>query len=85
MRSYNENSDVGYFLEVDIDYPKQLWRFHKDIPYLSEERKLEKLEKLVCSMEDKEKYDIHVKALKHTIIKKSTMEWKISESIEILS
>ena len=22
IRNYNENSDTGYFLEVDIDYPK---------------------------------------------------------------
>ena len=24
MKNYNENSDVGCFLEVDIEYPKQL-------------------------------------------------------------
>ena len=30
----NENSDVGYFLEVDIEYPKQSWSSHKDLPFL---------------------------------------------------
>ena len=25
IKNYSENIDVGYFLEVDIDYPKQLW------------------------------------------------------------
>ena len=61
-KNYNENSDVGYFLEVDIEHLKQLWSSHKDLPFLSEGRKLEKVEKLVCSIEDKEKYVIQIKA-----------------------
>ena len=69
IKSYNENSDVGYFLEVDIEYPKQLWSFHKDLPFLSERKKLEKVE-LVCSIEDKEKYVIHIRALKQRLILK---------------
>ena len=24
LKNYNKNSDVGYFIEVDIEYPKQL-------------------------------------------------------------
>ena len=67
IKNYNENSDVGYFLEVDIKYPKQLWNSHKDLPFLPERRKLEKVEKLVCSIEDKEKYVIHIKALKQAL------------------
>ena len=55
IKNYNENSDVGSFLEVDIEYPKQLWSSHKYLPFLSERKKLEKIEKLVCSIEDKEK------------------------------
>ena len=55
IKNYSENSDVGYFLEVDIEYPKQLWGLHKDLPFLSERKKLGKVEKLVCSIEDKEK------------------------------
>ena len=37
IKNYNENIDVGYFVEVDIEYPKQLWGFHKDLPFLLEE------------------------------------------------
>ena len=67
IKNYNENSDAGYFLEVDIEYPKQLWSSHKDLPFLPERKKLEKVEKLVCSIEDKEKYVIHIRALKQAL------------------
>ena len=37
IKNYNENSDIGYFLEVYIKYPKQLWNFHKDLLFLPKE------------------------------------------------
>ena len=67
IKNYDENSDEGYFLEVDIEYPKQLFGSHKELPFLPERRKLEKVEKLVCSIEDKEKYVIHIRALKQAL------------------
>ena len=67
IKNYNENSNEGYFLEVDIEYPKQLGSPHKDLPFLPERRKLEKIEKLVCSIEDKEKYVIHIRAFKKAL------------------
>ena len=53
IKNYNENSNVGYFLQVDVDYPKKLFSSHKDLPFLPERKKLEKLEKLACGIEDK--------------------------------
>ena len=67
IKHYNENSDVGYFLKVDVEYPKKLFSSHKELPFLPERKKLEKVEKLVCSIEDKEKYVIHIRALKQAI------------------
>ena len=40
IKNCNENSDEGYFLEVDIDYPKQLRSSYKDLPFLLEGKKL---------------------------------------------
>ena len=67
IKNYNENDDIGYFLKVDVEYSKKLFSSHKDLPLLPERRKLGKVEKLVCSIEDKEKYVIHIRALKQAL------------------
>ena len=67
IRNYNENSNTGYFLKVDIDYPKKLFDIHKDLPFLLESKKVDKVEKLVCSLEDKEKYVMHIRVLKQAL------------------
>ena len=55
IKKYDEDSNTGYFLEVDIDYPKELFNSHKDLPFLPERKKVEKIGNLICSIEDKEK------------------------------
>ena len=67
ITNYDENSNKGYFLEVDVDYPKKLFDLHKDLPFLPERKKVNKIEKLICSIEDKEKYVVHIKVLKQTL------------------
>ena len=64
IKNYNENSDKGYFLETDVDYPKKLFNLHKDLPFLPERKKVNKVKKLICNIEDKEKYVAHIKVLK---------------------
>ena len=42
MKSYNEESDEGYFLEVDVQYPEKLHELHDDLPLSPEIMKTEK-------------------------------------------
>ena len=67
IQNYDENGNIGYFIEVDIDYPKELFNFHKDFPFLPERKKVNKVEKLICSIENKEKYVIHIRSLKQAL------------------
>ena len=55
IKNYDEKNDKGYFLKVDIDYPKELLNLHKDLPFLPERKKVNKVEKLICGIEDKKK------------------------------
>ena len=67
IQNYDENGNIGYFIEVDIDYPKELFNPHKDFPFLPERKKVNKVEKLICSIENKEKYVIHIRSLKQAL------------------
>ena len=66
IKNYNENSDIEYFLEV-VHYPKRVFNLNKDLPFLPERKKVNKCEKLICSIEDKEKYVIHITVLKQAL------------------
>ena len=67
IKKYDEDTNTGYFFEVHFDYPKYLFNFHKDFPFLPERKKVEKIKKLICSIEEKGKYVIHIRALKQAL------------------
>ena len=62
--NYDENSNEGYFLEVDVKYPKKLFNLHSDLPFLPKKKKIKKCNKLVCNIHSKENYVVHIRALK---------------------
>ena len=53
IKSYDEESDVGYLPVVDIEYPKTLRMLHSDLPFLPDRMKVNKVKKLVCNITDK--------------------------------
>ena len=49
ISSYNEESDEGYFLEVDVQYPEKFHEHQNDVQFLAEGMKIEKVEKFVVN------------------------------------
>ena len=43
VKNYDKDSNKGYFLEVDIEYPKNLLSLHSDLPFLPEKNKIKKM------------------------------------------
>ena len=50
----NEESDEGYFLEVDVQYLENLHELHNDLPFLP-------------NLHDKNEYVIHIRNLKQAL------------------
>ena len=67
IKSYNEESDEGYFFEVDVQYLEKLHGLHNDLPFLPERNETEKVEKLVATLLDKTEYVMGIKNLKQTL------------------
>ena len=64
IRNDDQDSNKGYILEVDVEYPRDLHNLHSDLPFLSERMKIKNCSKLVCNLYDKKEYVIHMRALK---------------------
>ena len=67
IKNYDEDSDKGYILEVDVKYPKNLHGLHRDLPFLPKKMKIGKCKKLVCNLYDKKNYVVHIRSLKQAL------------------
>ena len=95
IKTYNDNIDKGYLLEVDVVYPKELHSVHRDLPFLPEKRSKRRKEyeckvsnevkkahrkvyktfnithepenKLIATVQDKNKYVINISTLKQAL------------------
>ena len=69
IKNYDEDSDKGYILEVDVKYPKKLHDLHCDLPFLPERMKINKCNKFVCNLYDKNNYVVHIRSSKQALKK----------------
>ena len=67
IKNYDEKSSTGYVFDVDIDYPKNLHDVHSNLPFLSQRMKINKCDKLICNLYDKNNYVVHISLLKQAL------------------
>ena len=53
------DEDLGYILEVDLEYPSELHDLHNDYPLAPETMKINKVDKLTPNLRNKTKYILH--------------------------
>ena len=69
------------FFEVDVKHPKKLHELHSDLSFLPERMEINKCKKLVCNLDNKKKYVVHINSLKQAL----NHGLKLKKSIESLN
>ena len=67
IKKYDENDDYGAILKVDVDYPKKLHKLYSYLPFLPERMKINKVDKLICNLQNKRNYVVHIALLKQAL------------------
>ena len=65
--SMNKGGKRGYIFEVDLEYPKELWKSHNDYPLAPEKIKVGGVEKLISHFKLRNKYVIHYRNLRQCL------------------
>ena len=67
VKSYHKNSGKGYVSKVDVDYSCELQNLHCDLPFLPEKIVVNNTKKLICNLQDKKNYVVHINVLKQAL------------------
>ena len=67
VKDYNKNDNKGFILDVDVDYPNKLQNLHSDLQFLPERMIINNTKKLVCNLNDKKNYIVHINVLKQAL------------------
>ena len=65
--SMNDMGKTGYIFEVDLEYPKELWKSHNDYPLAPEKMKVGGVEKLISHFKPHKNYVIHYRNLRQCL------------------
>ena len=67
VKSYDKKNSKGYILKVDVDYPNELQDLHCDLPFLPERMVVNNTKKLICNLQNKKNYVVHINILKQAL------------------
>ena len=67
VKDYDKNGNKAYILEVDVDYPNKLQNLHSGLPFLPERMVINNTKQLVCNLNDKKNYVVHINVLKQAL------------------
>ena len=62
--SMSNRGRKGYIFEVDLEYPKKLWKSHNDYPLAHEKMIVNGVEKLICHFKPRKNYVVHYRNLR---------------------
>ena len=67
IEKYNNDSNEGYFLTVDVKYLEKLHDLYSDLLILPERMQIEKVEKLVANLNNRKEHLRLMKTLKQAL------------------
>ncbi|KAJ4430672.1 hypothetical protein ANN_19263 [Periplaneta americana] len=69
LQAINDDNEIGYILEVDLEYPNHLFEKHRDLPFCAEFAKPPggKHKKLLTTLHFKQHYVAHYKLLQQAV------------------